>query len=38
MQFYRFVGVALAAAVWALTVALAALIWQPPRWLEPQRG
>lgn len=30
--------VALAAAVWALTVSLAALLWQPPRWLEPQPG
>jgi heme a synthase len=32
------VHVALAAAVWALTVALVAMVWRPPAWLEPARG
>jgi heme a synthase len=32
------VHVALAAAVWALTVALAAMLWRPPRWLTPEAG
>jgi heme a synthase len=30
------VHVALAAAVWMLTVALAAMLWRPPRWLAQQ--
>jgi cytochrome c oxidase assembly protein subunit 15 len=30
------VHVALAAAVWSLTVALAAMLWRPPSWLVPQ--
>ena len=30
--------VALAAAVWALTVTLAYMFWRPPAWLEPQTG
>ena len=30
--------VALAAAVWALTVALVTMLWQPPAWLAPGRG
>jgi heme A synthase len=29
------VHVALAAAVWSLTVALAAMLWRPPGWLGP---
>ena len=29
------VHVALGAAVWSLTVALVAMLWRPPRWLEP---
>ena len=32
------VHVALAAAVWMLTVALAAMLWRPPRWLAPDPG
>lgn len=32
------VHVALAAAVWALTVALATMLWLPPRWLATRRG
>ena len=32
------VHVALAAAVWALTVALAAMLWLPPRWLDARQG
>jgi heme a synthase len=32
------VHVALAAAVWALTAALAAMLWRPPRWLEVSPG
>ena len=32
------VHVALAAAVWALTVALVHMLWRPPAWLSPQRG
>jgi cytochrome c oxidase assembly protein subunit 15 len=32
------VHVALAAAVWALTVALVYMLWRPPVWLSPQRG
>jgi heme A synthase len=32
------VHVGLAAAVWALTVALAAMLWRPPRWLAPEPG
>jgi cytochrome c oxidase assembly protein subunit 15 len=32
------VHVALAAAVWSLTVALVAMIWRPPAWLAPVRG
>jgi heme a synthase len=32
------VHVALAAAVWALTIALAAMLWRPPRWLTPEPG
>lgn len=32
------VHVALAAAVWALTVALVTLTWRPPRWLEAHQG
>jgi heme a synthase len=31
------VHVALAAAVWALTVALVAMLWRPPEWLQPAR-
>jgi heme A synthase len=30
--------VALAAAVWALTVALVTMLWRPPAWLAPARG
>lgn len=30
--------VALAAAVWALTIALAAMLWRPPRWLAGNAG
>lgn len=30
--------VALAAAVWALTVALVTMLWRPPAWLAPGRG
>ncbi|HET9323456.1 MAG TPA: COX15/CtaA family protein [Gaiellaceae bacterium] len=32
------VHVALAAAVWSLTVALAAMLWLPPRWLDARPG
>jgi cytochrome c oxidase assembly protein subunit 15 len=32
------VHVALAAAVWALTVALAYMLWRPPAWLAPRPG
>jgi heme a synthase len=32
------VHVALAAAVWALTVTLVYMLWRPPSWLEPQTG
>lgn len=32
------VHVALAAAVWALTVGLAAMLWRPPRWLAQPPG
>ena len=32
------VHVGLAAAVWSLTVALAAMLWRPPRWLTPEPG
>jgi heme A synthase len=32
------VHVALAAAVWSLTVALVYMLWRPPAWLEPQTG
>jgi heme a synthase len=32
------VHVALAAAVWGLTVALVAMFWRPPAWLEPVQG
>jgi cytochrome c oxidase assembly protein subunit 15 len=32
------VHVALAAAVWALTVALAGMLWRPPRWLDARQG
>lgn len=32
------VHVALAAAVWALTVVLVYMLWRPPAWLEPQTG
>jgi heme A synthase len=32
------VHVALAAAVWALTVALVTMLWRPPVWLAPTRG
>ena len=32
------VHVALAAAVWSLTVALVAMIWRPPAWLAPARS
>ena len=32
------VHVALAAAVWALTCALAAMLWRPPRWLDARQG
>lgn len=32
------VHVALAAAVWALTVALATMLWLPPRWLAARPG
>jgi heme A synthase len=32
------VHVALAAAVWSLTVALVAMIWRPPAWLASARG
>jgi cytochrome c oxidase assembly protein subunit 15 len=32
------VHVALAAAVWALTVALAYMLWRPPAWLAPWPG
>jgi heme a synthase len=32
------VHVALAAAVWSLTVALVTMIWRPPAWLAPARG
>ena len=32
------VHVGLAAAVWALTVALAAMLWRPPRWLAVPQG
>jgi cytochrome c oxidase assembly protein subunit 15 len=30
--------VALAAAVWSLTVALATMLWRPPRWLMPRNA
>jgi heme a synthase len=30
--------VALAAAVWALTVALVTLLWRPPAWITPRQG
>jgi heme a synthase len=32
------VHVALAAAVWALTVALTTMLWRPPRWLGARQG
>jgi cytochrome c oxidase assembly protein subunit 15 len=32
------VHVALAAAVWSLTVALVAMLWRPPRWLMPRNA
>jgi cytochrome c oxidase assembly protein subunit 15 len=32
------VHVALAAAVWSLTVALATMLWRPPRWLMPRNA
>jgi heme a synthase len=32
------VHVALAAAVWGLTTALATMLWRPPRWLTPTHG
>jgi len=32
------VHVALAAAVWALTVALATMLWRPPAWLKPMNA
>jgi cytochrome c oxidase assembly protein subunit 15 len=32
------VHVALAAAVWSLTVALATMLWRPPAWLDPEPG
>jgi len=32
------VHVALAAAVWALTVALVTLLWRPPAWITARQG